>query len=80
LIYQDYIDRVEGYLQTAPYEKAVRKRQVWIEPKFGEIKQWYMGRRFRSPGECGGAAAISDVFSSYTSIRITDQTQVTQPW
>jgi transposase len=50
LIYQDYIDRVEGYLQTAAYKKAMRKRQVWIEPKFGEIKQWHQGRRFRLRG------------------------------
>jgi hypothetical protein len=33
-----------------------------------------------SPSECRGAAAICDVFSSYKSIGITDQTQVTQPW
>jgi hypothetical protein len=26
------------------------KRQVWIEPKFGEIKQWHQGRRFRLRG------------------------------
>jgi hypothetical protein len=50
LIYQVYIDRVEDYLQTAAYENAMCKRQVWIEPKFGEIKQWHQGRRFRLRG------------------------------
>jgi|SRR5918998_446273 hypothetical protein len=31
----------------APYRKAIRKRQVWIEPLFGEAKDWHGLRRFR---------------------------------
>ena len=27
--------------------KALRKRQVWVEPLFGEGKQWHQMRRFR---------------------------------
>ena len=28
----------------------MRKRQVWIEPKFAESKLWHHGRRFRWRG------------------------------
>jgi hypothetical protein len=29
------------------YRKALRKRAVWIEPPFGEAKEWHALRRFR---------------------------------
>ena len=29
------------YRQTEAYKKALRKRQVWVEPLFGEGKQWH---------------------------------------
>jgi len=32
---------------TFPYEKALRKRRVWVEPLFGEAKDWHAMRRFR---------------------------------
>jgi hypothetical protein len=44
---EEYIERVRGYHQTEDYQKAMRKRQVWIEPLFGEAKQWHGLRRFR---------------------------------
>src|SRR5215213_8144911 len=31
---EDYVDRVKGYRGTFPYEKALRKRRVWVEPLF----------------------------------------------
>jgi hypothetical protein len=40
-------ERVRGYQQTPAYEKALRKRQVWVEPLFAEGKQWHGMRRFR---------------------------------
>lgn len=43
-------ERVRAYQQTPAYEKAVRKRQVWVEPLFGEGKQWHGMRRFRLRG------------------------------
>jgi transposase len=43
----DYLDRVRGYHATAAYAKAMRKRQVWVEPLFGEAKDWHGLRRFR---------------------------------
>lgn len=46
-LFQDYLDRVKGYTQAWQYHKAMRKRQVWVEPKFAEIKQWHHGTRFR---------------------------------
>jgi hypothetical protein len=49
-IYKIYEDRVAAYQATPAYQKAMRKRQVWIEPKFGEVKQWHQGRRFRLRG------------------------------
>jgi transposase len=41
-----YLDRVRGYHQTHAYAKAMRKRQVWVEPLFAEGKQWHGMRRF----------------------------------
>jgi transposase len=42
-----YLDRAEAYRKTEPYHKAMRKRAVWVEPLFGEAKQWHGLRRFR---------------------------------
>ncbi len=46
-VQEDCLERVRGYASSAAYQKAVRKRQVWIEPLFGEGKQWHGLRRFR---------------------------------
>jgi Transposase DDE domain len=43
----DYLERVKGYYQTEAYQKALRKRKVWVEPLFGEAKDWHGMRRFR---------------------------------
>lgn len=42
-----YLDRVRSYHTTEPYKKAMRKRQVWVEPLFGEGKAWHGMARFR---------------------------------
>jgi transposase len=42
-----YVDRVKSYRGTFAYEKALRKRRVWVEPLFGEAKEWHGLRRFR---------------------------------
>lgn len=44
---QDLLDRIKAYHITEAYQKAMRKRQVWVEPLFGEGKQWHGMRRFR---------------------------------
>jgi Transposase DDE domain len=44
---EDYYDRVRAYRGTFAYEKALRKRQVWVEPLFAEAKDWHGMRRFR---------------------------------
>ncbi|MCA1717029.1 MAG: IS1182 family transposase [Actinobacteria bacterium] len=44
---EEYLERVRGYRDTEPYRKALRKRQVWVEPLFGEAKDWHGSRRFR---------------------------------
>ena len=44
---EDYYDRVRAYRGTHPYEKALRKRAVWVEPLFAEAKDWHGMRRFR---------------------------------
>ena len=36
-----YLDRVRGYHETDAYRKAMRKRSVWVEPLFGEAKDWH---------------------------------------
>ena len=45
--FQDELDRAETLRQTEAYQKAMQKRQVWVEPKFGEAKQWHGLYRFR---------------------------------
>lgn len=35
---------------TAVYQKALRKRRVWVEPLFGEAKDWHGLHRFRLRG------------------------------
>jgi transposase len=42
-----YLERVQSYHQTRAYQKAMRKRQVWVEPLFAEAKDWHGMRRFR---------------------------------
>ena len=44
---EDTLDRVRAYASTEPYQKALRKRSVWVEPLFAEGKQWHGMRRFR---------------------------------
>jgi transposase len=46
----EYLDRVHGYRGTAAYEKALRKRNVWVEPLFAEAKQWHGLGRFKLRG------------------------------
>jgi Transposase DDE domain len=41
------VDRVKSYRGTFAYEKALRKRRVWVKPLFGEAKEWHGMRRFR---------------------------------
>ena len=45
--FQEYLDKAEGYRQTEAYQKAMRKRSVWVEPLFGEAKEFHRLRRFR---------------------------------
>ncbi len=45
--FQEYLDKAESYRQTDAYLKAIRKRSVWIEPLFGEAKEFHGLRRFR---------------------------------
>ena len=47
---EEYLERVRAYRQTEAYRKALRKRAVWIEPLFGEAKEWHGSRRFRLRG------------------------------
>jgi transposase len=45
-----YRERVRAYHATESYAKAMRKRQVWVEPLFAEAKAWHGLRRFRLRG------------------------------
>jgi hypothetical protein len=47
---EEYLDRVRAYHQTAAYQRAIRKRKVWVEPLFAEAKQWHGLRRFKLRG------------------------------
>ena len=44
---EEVLERVRSYQHTTPYKKALRKRQVWVEPLFAEGKDWHGMRRFR---------------------------------
>jgi transposase len=44
---EEILAKVRAYQGTTPYEKALRKRRVWVEPMFGEAKEWHGMRRFR---------------------------------
>jgi transposase len=48
--YQDYLDQAAAYRKTEAYRRALRKRLVWVEPLFGEAKQWHNMARFRLRG------------------------------
>jgi hypothetical protein len=48
---EEYLERVRAYRDTEPYRKALRKRAVWVEPLFGEAKEWHGSRRFRLSGD-----------------------------
>ena len=41
------MERVKAYQETEAFQKALRKRRVWIEPLFAEAKQWHGLDRFR---------------------------------
>jgi transposase len=45
--FHEYLDKAESYRQTEAYLKAIRKRSVWVEPLFGEAKEFHRLRRFR---------------------------------
>jgi hypothetical protein len=47
---EDAVERVRGYHETEDFAKAMRKRQVWVEPLFAEAKDWHGLRRFRLRG------------------------------
>jgi transposase len=49
-LYADYLEKVQAYHATEAYKKAMRKRQVWVEPLFAEVKVWHGLRRFRLRG------------------------------
>jgi hypothetical protein len=44
---EEYVNLVRTYRGSGPYEKALRKREVWVEPLFGEAKQWHRLVSFR---------------------------------
>jgi hypothetical protein len=47
---EEYLDRVRAYHKTVAYHMAIVKRRVWVEPLFGEAKQWHGLDRFRLRG------------------------------
>jgi hypothetical protein len=47
---EEYLERVRAYRDTEASRKALRKRAVWVEPLFGEAKEWHGLRCFRLRG------------------------------
>jgi len=48
--FESYVDKVKGYRKLPAYDRALRKRKVWLEPLFGEAKVLHGLRRFRLRG------------------------------
>jgi transposase len=48
--FADSVEKARGYHATEAYQKAMRKRQVWVEPLFAEAKEWHGLRRLRLRG------------------------------
>ncbi len=44
---EECLERVRAYASSEAYQKALRKRKVWVEPLFAEAKDWHGLRRFR---------------------------------
>jgi hypothetical protein len=44
---EQYLEGARAYRDSEPYRKAMSKRAVWVEPLFGEAKDWHGLRRFR---------------------------------
>jgi Transposase DDE domain len=44
---EEILERVRAYRGSGPYEKALRKRKVRVEPMFAEAKEWHGMGRFR---------------------------------
>ena len=49
-LFANYLEKVKGYHAMEAYKKAIRKRQVWVEPLFAEAKEWHGLRRLRLRG------------------------------
>jgi transposase len=47
---EEYLETVRSYHVTEAYQKAMRKRKVWVEPLFAEAKEWHGLRRLRLRG------------------------------
>jgi transposase len=47
---EDYRELARLRQTTEAYQKALRKRRVWVEPLFGEAKDWHQLRQFRLRG------------------------------
>ncbi|MBZ0304908.1 MAG: transposase [Anaerolineae bacterium] len=45
--FQPALDFAATLRETSRFAKALRKRSVWVEPLFGEAKQWHGLARFR---------------------------------
>jgi hypothetical protein len=48
--HQEYVERVKKYHQIEEYRKAMKKRGHWIEPLFGEAKDFHRLGCFRLRG------------------------------
>jgi hypothetical protein len=48
--YAEYLDKVRRYHTTETYQKAMRKRKVWVEPLFAGAKESHGLRRLRLRG------------------------------
>jgi transposase len=49
-VYAEYLEKVRSYHESEAYKRAMRNRQVWVEPLFAEAKLWHGLRRFRLRG------------------------------
>ena len=49
-VYAAYLEKVRSYHASEASKKAMRKRKVWVEPRFAEAEMWHGLHRLRLRG------------------------------
>jgi IS5 family transposase len=78
--YAEYLDRVRGCHGTPAFQRAMNKRRVWVEPLFGEAKDWHGLRRFRLGATVTSARSMSPRRLRQRGSRYRIAVRLARPW